>query len=306
VNRTSAPRSGPFSRPRAIGLLGGLGLAGWWLWHLGRGALALPAFDRPAEWAGWVDRVGAVGAAFAVVRLLCLLATAYLAVCALVAIVAGRSRHEGVRRLARLICVPPARRLLEGALGVGIGVGALTAVALPLAPAGATSLAGPTMRAAGPAMTLRATGAAAPSMTLRAARGGITRPTMTLRAADSAGGTRPTMTLRASGLDAAAPASPPSVEPPAPTTSPADAPVSTPEPQAHARPTGDTDYVVEAGDHFWRIAERTLAASTGQEPGDAEVDAYWRRLVEANASRLSDPANPDLLFAGQVLVLPAP
>jgi hypothetical protein len=30
----------------------------------------------------------------------------------------------------------------------------------------------------------------------------------------------------------------------------------------------------------------------------------WRRLVEVNRPRLVDPANPDLLYPGQVLVLP--
>ena len=64
--------------------------------------------------------------------------------------------------------------------------------------------------------------------------------------------------------------------------------------------------MVEAGDHFWRIAERTVAAALGREPEEAEVGAYWRRLVDANVDRLSDPTNPDLLFAGQAVVLPVP
>ncbi|PLS75238.1 MAG: hypothetical protein CYG61_08380, partial [Actinobacteria bacterium] len=39
-------------------------------------------------------------------------------------------------------------------------------------------------------------------------------------------------------------------------------------------------------------------------PSDAEVDAYWRRLVDANRAILRDPANPDLLYPGQVLTVP--
>ena len=58
--------------------------------------------------------------------------------------------------------------------------------------------------------------------------------------------------------------------------------------------------VVTPGDSFW-----SLAVDTVVESGHAvAVDDYWRRLVELNRSRLVDPANPDLLYPGQVLVLP--
>jgi hypothetical protein len=40
--------------------------------------------------------------------------------------------------------------------------------------------------------------------------------------------------------------------------------------------------------------------------GSGSVPAYWARLIEANRSRLPDPADPSLLFPGDVLVLPAP
>ncbi|MGE0879997.1 MAG: LysM peptidoglycan-binding domain-containing protein [Acidimicrobiia bacterium] len=58
---------------------------------------------------------------------------------------------------------------------------------------------------------------------------------------------------------------------------------------------------VQPGDHFWAIAE-TRAASADH----ASVTEYWHRLIDANRDRLADPDNPDLLFAGQVLVLPQP
>ena len=66
------------------------------------------------------------------------------------------------------------------------------------------------------------------------------------------------------------------------------------------RPDAMAEHTVRPGDHFWSIAELVVA-----ERGlDVPVGRYWRLLVEANRSRLVDPANPDLLYPGQVLVLP--
>jgi nucleoid-associated protein YgaU len=36
------------------------------------------------------------------------------------------------------------------------------------------------------------------------------------------------------------------------------------------------------------------------------VAPYWQRLVEANRPALADPANPDLVFPGQVFTVPDP
>jgi nucleoid-associated protein YgaU len=59
--------------------------------------------------------------------------------------------------------------------------------------------------------------------------------------------------------------------------------------------------VVEPGDSFWSIAEDVVGGER-----EREVGRYWRTLVEANRSRLVDPANPDLLVPGQELTLPDP
>jgi len=59
-----------------------------------------------------------------------------------------------------------------------------------------------------------------------------------------------------------------------------------------------------AGEHFWHIAEHTLAAREGPDPDEDAVRAYMNRLVAANRDRLADPQNPDLLFPGQVVALP--
>ena len=62
-------------------------------------------------------------------------------------------------------------------------------------------------------------------------------------------------------------------------------------------------WVVQPGDHFWSIATATLRTHDAAVTDD-EVARYWRTLVDANRDRLVVPGNPDLVFAGQDLVLP--
>ena len=76
-------------------------------------------------------------------------------------------------------------------------------------------------------------------------------------------------------------------------------------------PAGDPppvvrDWEVAAGDHLWSVAARVLHEAWGRVPSDREVTPYWSVLVEDNRPRLADPANPDLVFPGQRLSLPAP
>jgi hypothetical protein len=60
-------------------------------------------------------------------------------------------------------------------------------------------------------------------------------------------------------------------------------------------------WIVEPGDHLWRIAAETVAAR-GAEPRDAVVAPYWRRLITANREVIGDDA--DLIHPGDVLTLP--
>ncbi|HYI61914.1 MAG TPA: hypothetical protein VEW93_08940 [Acidimicrobiales bacterium] len=74
-----------------------------------------------------------------------------------------------------------------------------------------------------------------------------------------------------------------------------------------APPPAGQEWRVEAGQSFWEVAERSLARAWGRAPTDDEVAPYWAALVEANRSRLVDPADPDLVRPGQVFtLLPAP
>jgi hypothetical protein len=70
-----------------------------------------------------------------------------------------------------------------------------------------------------------------------------------------------------------------------------------------AATTGDT-WTVRPGDHLWAIAEAVVGPTADGPVDEAAVARYWESLVELNRSRLADPGNADLLFAGQVMLLP--
>jgi nucleoid-associated protein YgaU len=58
--------------------------------------------------------------------------------------------------------------------------------------------------------------------------------------------------------------------------------------------------VVVPGDHLWALADAELAAGAAVPPTGVAVDDYWMRVIRANP-QLGDP---DLLFPGEVVVLP--
>jgi nucleoid-associated protein YgaU len=109
------------------------------------------------------------------------------------------------------------------------------------------------------------------------------------------------------GPTAAAGASPPPTmvlvpedEPPPPAPPPR-ALVAPPSPL----PAPEVETVTLApGDHLWAVAERRLAAAWARDPAEREVTPYWRLLVELNRAELPDPADPDLVFPGDVIRLP--
>ena len=63
-------------------------------------------------------------------------------------------------------------------------------------------------------------------------------------------------------------------------------------------------HTVVRGESFWSIAAHRLTVVNGPPPSDETVLAYWDRLVALNRSRLVDPSNADLIYAGQVFILP--
>ncbi len=63
--------------------------------------------------------------------------------------------------------------------------------------------------------------------------------------------------------------------------------------------------IVEPGDHFWAIAEATLAEAWGRAPSDSEITPFWADLVELNREALLPPEDPNLIYPDQQFTLPA-
>ncbi len=65
--------------------------------------------------------------------------------------------------------------------------------------------------------------------------------------------------------------------------------------------TSETTVVVERGDHLWKIAARHLEQTGSDQP----IAPYWRSVVEINRDELRS-GDPDLVYPGEVVLLPAP
>ena len=70
------------------------------------------------------------------------------------------------------------------------------------------------------------------------------------------------------------------------------------------RAAAPSEWIVRPGDNLWFIAEQTLAAGWDRSPSDRQVAGYWMSVIATNRSRLPDPSDPSLLFAGDIIVLP--
>lgn len=178
---------------------------------------------------------------------------------------------------------PGLRRLLDGAMGVGLAASiGLSALPAGAEPGGARADASTTLR--------RLPDAPTPS-TLRRLPDAPSTPTT-----ERSPPTDPPATLRrlADG--------PP--EPPA-TGLPPPAPPAVPIPKPGAA-AGRREVVVQPGDSFWRLAELSETERLGRSPTEAEVGACWQELVAVNRPRLAVPDNADLLFPGQVVIVPCP
>lgn len=65
------------------------------------------------------------------------------------------------------------------------------------------------------------------------------------------------------------------------------------------------EIVVRPGDNMWRLAEQRLAELLGRPPVDSEIAPFWLQVIAANVGRIRS-GDPDLIFPGEVLVIPAP
>lgn len=96
-----------------------------------------------------------------------------------------------------------------------------------------------------------------------------------------------------------APTSPPTPE--APEDEAVDPAEAAPEP---ATQSGQPTHEVAAGENLWVIARAQLLDAGIDAPSDRDVHAYWVRLIAANLDGLRS-GDPDLIFPGETLVLPA-
>jgi hypothetical protein len=61
---------------------------------------------------------------------------------------------------------------------------------------------------------------------------------------------------------------------------------------------------VQTGDNLWSISRRQLTIEFGSPPGNEQIARYWRRVIEINRHSLIS-GNPDLIYPGEVLTMPA-
>ncbi len=88
------------------------------------------------------------------------------------------------------------------------------------------------------------------------------------------------------------------------TDPPGDADGSASPADGPAAPPSDRTWVVARGEHLWSIAADVQASRLGRQPTIDEVARLHTAVIELNRNRLADPDNPDLIFAGQELIVP--
>jgi nucleoid-associated protein YgaU len=298
----------------ATPLLGAVGLLTLAVacWQLGRAALPAPPVGAPNGLGAWVDELGPAGAAMALARLAVTGVAAWLGTAMSAHLALSTLAPAGpVRTLATRLVPATARHLVSVLAGAGLGGAAVVTVATPALagdpPATATlrALPAPSPGDDGPVAVLRSLDApASTTTTFGAGEGRPGAPGLPGGGADHgrspghgaerrlAGASDPGAGGRLEFDEGTAPVDRTGAD----DATSADLPA----------PAASLEvWSVEPGESFWSIAVEVLADRWGRIPTDGEVGPYWRALVEANADRLVT-GDPDLLYAGQVLVLPAP
>jgi hypothetical protein len=276
-----AAHAAPRDRGMLVGWLAAL-LVGVAAFHaLGDGALAPPPVTDPGAWGPWASTREPLVATVALLRLLVLALAWYLVGVTTVGTVARLTRAARLVRIADALTLPAVRRLLQGALGVGLA----TAMVGAAAPA--------------PRVVPAPTGALASDLQLvrtETSPGAPARP-LPLELLD----TEPDgeeLVLRRVTEDADGP---PGVEDGPPATEPAEPAEPVTAGLVAAEPA---EHEVVAGESLWTIARDAVAVAVDRPPSDAEVHRYWETLIERNRDRLADADNPDLIFPGQRFELP--
>lgn len=255
----------------ALGWIAGLGASLLILHMLGRGQLSPPPLDDPSSGRTWLDERDTPTAAFAIVRLLAIVATWYLIAATAIGLAARLVRLPRMVHIADLATLAPVRHILSSIAGVGLTASTVSMAAVPL-PVTSGSHASARRPAAA------ATRHRPPPPHTAATMQRLPPPTSPPGSA----------TMRVVE------------EPPPPPSPPAPPPVAGPVAPAPA----PSMWTVRAGDTFWHVAEATLTAMWSRPPAAHELMPYWLAVIDHNRTKLADPANPDLIFVGQVLDLP--
>lgn len=238
----------------------------------------------------WADRHHPAVLAVAMVRAAGLLAVVHLAVAVIVVATAGVPTGRARRLL-------PGRSLRVAAALLGTTLVPLPALAAPTT--GATPAPPPP-----PAVLRVADEPAAAVVAIVGTSGPTTAPTTTASTAPTAPAPATLAWVGSHGvtdpLGSSAATAAPDPASPIVTTTPAVPAVAVPHPAETAT------VMVRSGEHCWGIAAREVAARLGggAAPGDEEVWPYFQALLQANADRFAVPGEPDLVFPGQILVLP--
>lgn len=245
---------------------------------LGRGSLSTPPVRPLSRFGGWLDQRDAATASFALVRIGAQVIASYLLAVTVLGLLARATRRAHLVRLVDVVTMPIARRVLGAVAGAGLSASTAGMLVLPARPAGHHGPPSPTTTsppaARSPAAGGRST--ADDHVVLRRLPDGGTAVMKRLPGTDT------TATMRV--IDQRPP------QPVAP---------------APKRATPATHEVVP-GDSFWTMSRSVLRNTQHRPPDDREIVAYWRTLIEHNRSRLVDPANPNLIYPGQIFELPPP
>lgn len=254
--------------------------------HALGGQLEPPPLTDPGGLGDWLDGRQPAEAAFAVLRLLALGLAWYLLAATVAGTLTRLSRVAALVRAADVFTIPTVRRIVNASAG-------LTLAAATLAGTAGTA-AGADDRVATPAAPEPAVGAEVITQLPEGHDDPAAPLPSPLRPSEAAA--RPAAPADAPPTLRRLPDEPGPV-PPAPRPS-----SETPSPPDQE----PRRWEIRPGQHFWAVAEEVLAAAWQRPPTDAEIDPYWRVMIETNREILRDPANPDLLYPGQVLTVPPP
>ena len=264
-----------------IGLLAALTLLRW---LGGDPRLAPPAFTDPSSWPAWAGGRNPLDAVFGLARSLLVALDLYLLAVTVLGLVI---RWTGAVRAARLlerVTIPAVRPLLHSVVGVGFAVSTVTTPAVAMA---APRLDPP------PSVTQIVD--TPPAASFDGSTQGLDGPPLLRRLPND----------DLSSADTAPPTTRSDAQPEARTRLSRVAPTPSPGNDTSNAASAAT-WVVQAGDHLWSIAERTLTGQLGQQADERTVTRYWKRLVAINRDTLVDPDNPDFILPGQVFRLPTP